>query len=1474
MPVEASPMPVSRAPARPGRGAERQLPRAAVILPRGGERQAAAGPGAARRGARACAAAAARRDTAAASRGAALTRRPGPQDDRAETPEHDWAKAEGSEPGFLTPQPARRLQSLSGHEESFQVDSFNRALQRTSTAGKLTALFKSKMMLSRASLGAGASPAAPARSPGGSSGGGAPPLSADELLQWSNVRAASAPAPPAAPRARAGGRPAASPRVPAPRAQEPIPTSLLRLVPEHAGRAVKMFAGILRYCGDAPGAEPLGQAAAIETAQKLLHQGLKRPELRDELYMQLVKQTRGNPAPGSRARAWGLFRLVASAMPPSKDFTALISEYVHSAVQDMDDAEEAKAAAAATWAALKRSTKCGPRRTVSAASAAQGGARGRQPRARPPARPPRGAGAHAPAGRVARACGAAQLPSVEEIAAHLAGGRLSTLVFFLDETFEEVAYDITTSVAEAVEALAGLIRLANYGTFTLYEALRPLGGKAAGAPEALPDEHLLLDEHRYIADIVAELRHPRAAREGCQSRLLFKKRMETDEAITEPQFIALSYVQAQHDYLAGNYPVVREDAAQMAALQIHAEHGPGLEADPDALLAGVERYVTRQVLMTRRATSGAPTYKALCQHSKEDARTQFMRILRTLPYGNATFFAVRRIEDPIGLLPPRLILGINKRGVHFFRPVPKEYLHSAELRDIMQFGSSSQAVFFKMRVAGVLHIFQFETRQGEDVCMALQTHINDIMMKRYSKVKAAGDARASSDGGAGGGGSAAYSAKMEEHLKEQAAQLERAEAALAAAQQAEGAARVENEALLSELADLRELMAGEAASRAGLQDALQAAQQQLGEMRNELDMTKSALTAASSLATEHSGRAEVEYARLAELEGLLEAKHRELEEAQARTAAAQRACEGAAAERDLLERKVTRLERSKESEAKELRDAYEASAAELRGQLKARSERLAELMEAAAHSAAQLEELRGEVQAARAEAAELEELRELKRDVERKERQQAAIIENQARRLEELDRLYREEVVARKRAHNALQDAKGKIRVYCRLRPMLDFEAAKKQVPAISVPNELTVAHAWKDEKKPREYDFDAVFGPQAGQDEVFAEARHLMRSALDGYNVCVFAYGQTGSGKTHTIYGTPAAPGLTPRGVGELFGLIEADAGKASYSVRLQMLELYQDTLMDLLLPEPAGRAPRGPRAPEAPRLEIKRDPKGVVTVAGATDLHVSSAAQLLAAVEQGLARRHTSSTAMNRESSRSHLVISCLLEGVNLQSQAVTRGKLSFVDLAGSERVKKSGSTGECLKEAQAINKSLSALGDVISALAAEQPHIPYRNHKLTMLMSDCLGGNAKALMFVNVSPTDANLDESANSLVYATRVRTIKNSAARDEANKEVLRLRKQVDYWKEQAGLATAEAKAAADLAEIDNRRCDSPAALSAPGGGGGGAVAEEPAGGSRPSTAAGRAAAAALQAAAAPAAAPAIGDDRDSQDGSSACGSEP
>ncbi|KAL2531196.1 Kinesin-like calmodulin-binding protein [Abeliophyllum distichum] len=130
--------------------------------------------------------------------------------------------------------------------------------------------------------------------------------------------------------------------------------------------------------------------------------------------------------------------------------------------------------------------------------------------------------------------------------------------------------------------------------------------------------------------------------------------------------------------------------------------------------------------------------------------------------------------------------------------------------------------------------------------------------------------------------------------------------------------------------------------------------------------------------------------------------------------------------------------------------------------------------------------------------------------------------------------------------------------------------------------------------------------------------------------------------------------------------------------------------------------------------------------------------------------------------------------------------RCKLSFVDLAGSERVKKSGSSGGQLKEAQSINKSLSALRDVIGALSSSNQHIPYRNHKLTMLMSDSLGGNAKTLMFVNISQAESNLDETYNSLMYASRVRSIVNDLNKNVSSKEVACLKRLVAYWKEQAG----------------------------------------------------------------------------------------
>jgi hypothetical protein len=146
-----------------------------------------------------------------------------------------------------------------------------------------------------------------------------------------------------------------------------------------------------------------------------------------------------------------------------------------------------------------------------------------------------------------------------------------------------------------------------------------------------------------------------------------------------------------------------------------------------------------------------------------------------------------------------------------------------------------------------------------------------------------------------------------------------------------------------------------------------------------------------------------------------------------------------------------------------------------------------------------------------------------------------------------------------------------------------------------------------------------------------------------------------------------------------------------------------------------------------------------------------------------------------MNAASSRSHSVFAIMVETIDSVTKKTITGKMSLVDLAGSERADKTGAGAERLKEAQNINKSLSALGDVIAALSEGEKFIPYRNNKLTQLMQDSLGGNAKTLMFVNFSPADYNADETTTSLQYAARVKKIVNNASKQAESEEVTRLK---------------------------------------------------------------------------------------------------
>eukprot|EP00803_Ostreobium_quekettii_P000922 evm.model.scf_757EXC.1 EVM.evm.TU.scf_757EXC.1 scf_757EXC:319-12045(-) len=1133
---------------------------------------------------------------------------------------------------------------------------------------------------------------------------------------------------------------------------ETIPTSLLHLSNDNVSRAVKMFGAILRYQGH--GSDPVDASQRVELAAKLVHSGIKRPELKDELYMQLLKQSRRNPCEDSKTRAWELLLVVASALPPTKDLVALLSEYIHSVPQDASESEIVKETSQRVWASLKRSAKAGPRKT--------------------------------PIGH-------------DEIEALLEDCKLSTDVNFLDGTSQKLHYDITTTVQEGVEALAAAISLQNYSTFTLFESKPPPKSTSNDAAETalvMTAEHTALDENKYVADTLSDMRI-----KGGNRSLLFKKRMfrANDESVTEPQFVNLSYVQAQHDYLLGNYPVVRDDAAQMCALQIYAAHGMELaDADQD-FIKEVEAHITKQVLMTRPREEWRQDvhrrYLALSSQSQNDAKGQFLKILRTLPYGNSVFFMVKRIEDPIGLLPSKLIFGINRRGVHFFRPVPKEYLHSAELRDIMQFGSSSQAVFFKMRVAGVLHIFQFDTKQGEDICMALQTHISDIMMKKYSKAK-----QLSSNGrttGTAGLAQANFGQKYEQHMKQMQEAVSESETRIQEQVKVNQSLEYEEEKMLEDLKAANDSLKEEETKKNRMQAEVDALRAEVDKYRMELSEVNASVAAgeAQRQAAVDKIKESKDSAQVREMQKLLEQKDLEVQEVSQRAEMLEADADAAEAECAAVVDLLAQKEKGKDESVGDLSRQLKELQVSSKAALKAKDDKINSVMEQLANITAMYNENLADLDQIKEEQAEVAELRELKQEIESREHEQATVIEQQAKKLEAMEHEYKTEQVQRKRIFNQMEDMKGKIRVYARVRPILPFESAKGQTRALHVEDELTVSHFWKDEKKPREYVFDQVFPSDSTQEDVFEGTKHLVQSAVDGYNVCIFAYGQTGSGKTHTIYGDAEHPGLTPRGIRQLFAVLERDSGKFTSSVTCYMLEIYQDAMVDLLASHPASltsssspsHKSREQNKETAPKLEIKRDSTGMVLVQGAALVEVTSPEQLLETIEWGQRRRHVSETQMNRASSRSHLIMSFIVESTNLQTQVQSRGKLSFVDLAGSERVKKSGSKGETLKEAQAINKSLSALGDVISALATGQAHIPYRNHKLTMLMSDSLGGNAKTLMFVNASPTNTNIDETQNSLQYATRVRTIKNDASKNECSKDLARLKKQIDRWKEQAGL---------------------------------------------------------------------------------------
>ncbi|KFK37523.1 hypothetical protein AALP_AA4G268200 [Arabis alpina] len=371
-----------------------------------------------------------------------------------------------------------------------------------------------------------------------------------------------------------------------------------------------------------------------------------------------------------------------------------------------------------------------------------------------------------------------------------------------------------------------------------------------------------------------------------------------------------------------------------------------------------------------------------------------------------------------------------------------------------------------------------------------------------------------------------------------------------------------------------------------------------------------------------------------------------------------------------------------------------------------------------------------------------------------------------------------------RKLYNQVQDLKGSIRVYCRVRPFLPGQSNFSSTIGNMEDDTISINTASRHGKALKSFTFNKVFGPSATQEEVFSDMQPLIRSVLDGYNVCIFAYGQTGSGKTFTMSGprdlTEKSQGVNYRALGDLFLLAEQRKDTFHYDIAVQMIEIYNEQVRDLLVSDGSNK-----------RLEIRNSSQKGLSVPDASLVPVSSTFDVIDLMKVGHKNRAVGSTALNDRSSRSHSCLTVHVQGRDLTSGAILRGCMHLVDLAGSERVDKSEVTGDRLKEAQHINRSLSALGDVIASLAHKNPHVPYRNSKLTQLLQDSLGGQAKTLMFVHISPEADAVGETISTLKFAERVATVELGAARvNNDTSDVKELKEQVATLK--AALARKEA----------------------------------------------------------------------------------
>ncbi|XP_004511636.1 kinesin-like protein KIN-UA [Cicer arietinum] len=357
----------------------------------------------------------------------------------------------------------------------------------------------------------------------------------------------------------------------------------------------------------------------------------------------------------------------------------------------------------------------------------------------------------------------------------------------------------------------------------------------------------------------------------------------------------------------------------------------------------------------------------------------------------------------------------------------------------------------------------------------------------------------------------------------------------------------------------------------------------------------------------------------------------------------------------------------------------------------------------------------------------------------------------------------------------------GRVRVAVRLRPRIAEESVADAdfADCVELQPELKRLKLRKNNWDGETYEFDEVLTEFASQKRVYeVVARPVVESVLDGYNGTIMAYGQTGTGKTYTLgrlgEEDTAARGIMVRAMEDIF----ADVSLETDSVSVSYLQLYMETIQDLL--DPAND-----------NIAIAEDPKtGDVSLPGATLIEIRDQQSFVELLRLGEAHRFAANTKLNTESSRSHAIlmvhvkrsvkgrdVSHSNENGNhphmiksLKPPIVRKAKLVVVDLAGSERIDKSGSEGHMLEEAKSINLSLSALGKCINSLAENSAHVPFRDSKLTRLLRDSFGGTARTSLVITIGPSPRHRGETASTIMFGQRAMKVEN----------MIKLKEEFDY----------------------------------------------------------------------------------------------